>query len=109
MNGIAYISSCSTHGDGHDRLFAVNTADGKIIWSTFIGPGYVGPVIDNDRIYVGTSSNGYDPTNEYIYCINRLDWEILCERNIYGGIPESIQYDEQNIYFTSNLIYALDK
>jgi len=109
VDGIAYISSCSTHGDGHDKLFAVNTSNGDILWSTLIGPGYVGPVIDEDYIYVGTSSHGYDPTNEYIYCINRWNGNILWERNIFGGIPESIQYDEQNIYFTSNLIYALDK
>ena len=109
FNGVAYISSCSTHGNGHDKLFAVDTTNGDILWNTHIGPGYVGPVIDNDRIYIGTSSHGYDPTNEYIYCINRTDGAVIWWRNIYGGIPESIQYDEDKIYFTSNIIYALDK
>ena len=105
----AYISSCSTHGDGHDKLFAVDTTNGTILWSTFIGPGYVGPVIDHDKIYIGTDSHGYDPTNEYIFCINRSDGTVLWSRKIYGGIAESIQYDEDKIYFTSNIIYALDK
>ena len=109
FDGIAYISSCSTHGDGHDKLFAVDTTNGNILWSIFIGPGYVGPVIDNDRIYIGTDSHGYDPTNEYIFCINRLDGTVLWSRNIYGGIAESIQYDKDKIYFTSDMIYALDK
>jgi len=109
FDGVAYIGSCSTHGDGHDSIFAVNSTNGDILWSTHIGPGYVGPVVDNDRIYIGTSSHGYDPTNEYMYCINRTDGSIIWSRNIFGGIPESIQYDEENIYFTSNLIYALDK
>ena len=109
FDGIAYISSCSTHGDGHDKLFAVDTTTGDILWSNFIGPGYVGPVIDNDRIYIGTDSHGYDPTNEYIFCINRSDGTVLWSRNIYGGIAESIQYDTDKIYFTSDIIYALDK
>ena len=108
-NGMAYIGSCSTHGDGHDSVFAVDTTNGEIVWSVPIGPGYVGPVIDNDRLYIGTSSHGYDPTNEYFYCINRTDGTILWRRNIYGGIPESIQYDAEKIYFTSDKIYALDK
>lgn len=105
----AYIGSCSTHGDGHDKVFAVDTTDGSILWSVPIGPGYVGPVIDDDRVYIGTSSHGYDPANEYVFCINRSDGAIIWSRNIYGGIPESIQYDDSNIYFTSNIIYALDK
>jgi outer membrane protein assembly factor BamB len=109
FDGIAYISSCSTHGNGHDKIFAVDTTNGDILWSTYIGPGYVGPVIDNDRIYIGTSSHGYDPTNEYVYCINRSDGTVVWSRRIYGGIPESIQYDEDKIYFTSNIIYALRK
>jgi outer membrane protein assembly factor BamB len=90
-DGTAYISSCSTHGDGHDKLFAVDTTNGDILWSVFIGPGYVGPVIDNDRIYIGSSSHGYDPTNEYVFCINRSDGKVLWSRNIYGGIAESEQ------------------
>jgi len=109
FDGIAYISSCSTHGNGHDKLFAIDTTNGDILWDVFIGPGYVGPVIDNDRIYIGTSSHGYDPTNEYIYCINRSDGTVIWSRDIYGGIPESIQYDNDKIYFTSDVIYALDK
>jgi outer membrane protein assembly factor BamB len=109
FDGTAYISSCSTHGDGHDKLFSVDTTTGNILWSKFIGPGYVGPVIDNDRIYIGTDSHGNDPTNEYIFCINRSDGTVLWSRNIYGGIAESIQYDEDKIYFTSDIIYALDK
>ena len=108
-DGIAYISSCSTHGAGHDKLFAVDTVNGDLIWSTFIGPGYVGPIIDDNRVYIGTSSHGYDPTNEYIFCINRSDGTVIWSRNIYGGIAESIQYDEHQIYFTSDIIYALDK
>ena len=99
INGTAYISSCSTHGDGYDSLFAVDTINGKILWSKFIGPGYVGPVIDNDIIYIGTSSHGHDPSNEYVYAINRHDGSELWNENIYGGIPESIQFDDNNIYY----------
>jgi outer membrane protein assembly factor BamB len=109
FDGTAYISSCSTHGDGHDKLFAVDTTNGNILWNTFIGPGYVGPVIDNDRIYIGTDSHGHNPTNEYIFCINRSDGQVLWSRNIYGGIAESIQYDKDKLYFTSDIIYALNK
>jgi hypothetical protein len=30
-NGIAYIGSCSTHGAGHDKLFAVDTNTGELL------------------------------------------------------------------------------
>jgi len=109
LDGIAYIGSCSTHGAGHDKVFAVDSTNGEILWSKPIGPGYVGPIIDNDRIYIGTSSHGYDPTNEYIYALDRFDGTEIWSRNIFGGIPESIQYDDDKIYFTSDKIYALDK
>lgn len=109
LDGIAYIGSCSTHGDGYDKLFAVDTTNGETLWSKHTGPGYVGPVIDNDVIYLGTSSHGYDPTNEYVYAINRFNGTEIWRRNIFGGIPESIQFDNDKIYFTSDVIYALDK
>ena len=99
IDGIAYISSCSTHGDGYDSLFAVDTINGNILWSKFIGPGYVGPVIDNDIIYIGTDSHGYDPSNQYVYAINRYDGKEIWNRNIYGGIAESIQFDDEKITF----------
>jgi len=108
-DGIAYIGSCSTHGKGHDSIFAVDTNNGNILWSKLIGPGYVGPVIDGDVIYIGTSSHGYDPANEYVYAIDRYDGTEIWHRNIYGGIPESIQFDDEKIYFTSDMIYALNK
>ena len=109
LDGIAYIGSCATHGDGHNKLFAVDTINGDILWSKYTGPGYVGPVIDNDVIYLGTSSHGYDPTNEYVYAINRFNGAEIWRRNIYGGIPESIQFDNNKIYFTSDIIYAVNK
>jgi outer membrane protein assembly factor BamB len=108
-DGIAYIGSCSTHGEGHDTLFAVNTSTGEILWRNPTGPGYVGPVIDGDVVYIGTSSHGYDPTNEYIYAIDRFTGEELWQRKIYGGIAESIQFDEEKVYFCSDVIYALNK
>jgi outer membrane protein assembly factor BamB len=55
-DGIAYIGSCSTHGAGHDKIFAVDTDTGEILWSNDTGPGYVGPVIDGDVVYIGSST-----------------------------------------------------
>ena len=52
-------------------LFAVDTNSGEILWSKYTGPGYVGPVIDEDVIYIGTSAHGWDPGNQYMYAINR--------------------------------------
>ena len=108
-DGIAYIGSCSSHGGGHDELFAIDTTNGTVLWKTFIGPTYVGPVIDHDRIYIGSSSHGYDPTNDYVFCINRSDGKILWMKKIFWGTPESIQYDDDNIYFAVYSIFALDK
>ena len=113
FDGIAYIGSCSTHGQGHDKLFAVNATSGEIIWSTLTGPGYVGPVIDNDVIYFGTSSHGQNPDNEYMYCFDRFTGEEIWNVKIYGGIAESVQYDDNKLYFCSSdggkKVYALNK
>lgn len=111
--GIAYIGSCATHGAGHDKIFAVNTTSGEIIWSKFTGPGYVGPIIDGDVVYIGSCTHGYDPGNEYMYAFDRFTGEQLWKTPIYGGIAESIQYDGQKIYFCSGFyetkMYALNK
>jgi len=113
VDGIAYIGSCSTHGQGHDKLFAVDTTDGQIIWSTYTGPGYVGPVIDNDVIYIGSCTHGEDPDNEYMYAFDRETGDEIWSVSIYGGIAESVQYDDDKIYFCSSFggktIYALNK
>ena len=113
IDGIAYIGSCSTHGQGYDKLFAVDTSDGQIIWSTFTGPGYVGPVIDNDVIYIGSCTHGNDPDNEYMYAFDRNNGDEIWSVPIYGGIAESVQYDDDKIYFCSSFggetIYALNK
>jgi outer membrane protein assembly factor BamB len=112
-NGIAYIGSCATHGAGHDKIFAVNTSNGEILWSNYTGPGYVGPVIDGDVVYIGTCTHGYYPNNEYMYAFNRFTGQQLWKTPIYGGIAESVQYDENKIYFCSGFydtkIYALNK
>jgi len=112
-DGIAYIGSCSTHGQGHDKLFAVNTTNGEIIWSIYTGPGYAGPVIDDDVLYFGTCSHGQNPDNEYMYSFDRFTGEEIWNVSIYGGISESVQYDEQKLYFCSNYggekVYALNK
>jgi outer membrane protein assembly factor BamB len=112
-NDIAYIGSCSTHGDGHDKIFAVDTTNGEILWSNYSGPGYVGPVIDGDVVYIGSCSHGLDPGNEYMYAFDRFTGEQLWKTPIYGGIAESIQYDESKIYFCSGFyetkMYALNK
>jgi len=62
-----------------------------------------------DIIYFGTDSHGLDPGNEYIYAVNRFTGLEIWNRKIYRGIPESIQYDEDKIYFCSDTVYALSK
>jgi outer membrane protein assembly factor BamB len=112
-DGIAYIGSCSTHGAGHDKIFAVNTTTGGIIWSNVTGPGYVGPVVDGDVVYIGSCTHGNDPENEYMYAFDRFTGQQLWKTLIYGGIAESVQYDNSKIYFCSGFyetkIYALNK
>jgi outer membrane protein assembly factor BamB len=96
---IAYIGSCATHGDGHNTLFAVDTTSGDIIWSYPTGPGYVGPVIDGDAVYLGTCTHGYYPNDEHLYAFNRYTGDLLWTIPIYGGIAETIQTDAHNLYF----------
>jgi len=112
-DGIAYIGSCSTHGAGHDKIFAVDTTTGEMLWSNDTGPGYVGPVIDGDVVYIGSSTHGYDPDNEYMFAFNRFTGQQLWKTPIYGGIAESVQYDDHKIYFCSGFyetkMYALNK
>jgi len=112
IDEIAYIGSCSTHGDGYDMVFAVNTSNGNIIWSKYTGPGYVGPVIDGNVIYIGTSAHGLDPNNQYMIAYNRFNGVELWRTKIYGGIAESVQYDNNHIYFAAGFdgsIYSLNK
>lgn len=113
LDGIAYVGSCSTHGDGHDKLFAINTTNGEILWSKETGPGYVGPIIDDDVIYMGTSTHCHEPGNEFMYAVNRFTGKEIWKRQIFGGIPESVQFDEDKIYFCADCgageIYALNK
>jgi len=112
-NGMAYVGSCSTHGQGHDMIFAVNTTSGDIVWSRFIGPGYVGPVIDGNAVFIGTCTHGQDPSNEHLYAFNRFTGEELWNISVYGGIAESLQYDAQKLYFCTGFyagkIYAVNK
>ena len=110
-NGIAFIGSCSTHGEGHDTIFAVNMSSGEILWSAYTGPGYVGPVVDEERVYYGTDSHGYYPDNEYLYAFNRSTGAEKWNLKVYGGIAESLQYDETYLYFASSVgvVYALYK
>jgi outer membrane protein assembly factor BamB len=96
---ICYIGSCATHGAGHDTLYALNTTTGTILWSYPTGPGYVGPVLDNDTVYYGTCTHGYHPDDEHLYAFNRYTGELRWTIPIYGGIAESIQMDTHNIYF----------
>jgi outer membrane protein assembly factor BamB len=111
IEGIAYIGSCSTHGKGHDTVFAVNIKTGEILWSHHTGPGYVGPIIDTKQVYYGTDSHGFNPENEYLYAFNRTTGNETWDLKVYSGIAESIQYDETNLYFASSagVAYAVDK
>ena len=108
-DGMAYMASCSTHGSGFNKLFALNTATGAIVWDLPIGPGYVGPVIDEDIIYIGNYSHETDPLNEYIYALNRFTGIIKWKKNIPNGIPESILYNDSHLFFASDRVYCLDK
>ena len=37
--GMAYMASCATHGQGSNKIFALDTATGTIVWNKTIGPG----------------------------------------------------------------------
>jgi len=110
-DGIAYIGSCGTHGAGHDKIFAVDVTNGEILWSYPTGPGYVGPVIDGDFIYIGTDYHTSAPAD--VYAFNRYNGDLIWSKTIPGGIAESIQFDDKKIYFCSSeqytTIYALNK
>ncbi|MCD4780947.1 MAG: PQQ-binding-like beta-propeller repeat protein [Candidatus Omnitrophica bacterium] len=108
-DGMAYMASCSTHGPGFNKIFAIDTATGTVVWNRTIGPGYVGPVIDGDTIYIGNYSHETDPLNEYIYALNRFTGTLKWKKNIPGGIPESILYNDTHLFFASDKAYCLDK
>ena len=113
VDDTAYIGSCATHGQGHNKLFAVNTTTGDILWSNDTGPGYVGPVIDGDTVYLGSCTHGSDPSHEYLFAFNRTTGQQRWKIPIYGGIAESIQIDSTSLYFGTGFyqtkIYAVYK
>jgi len=108
-DGMAYMASCSTHGQGFNKIFALDTATGTIVWDRAIGPGYVGPTIDGDIIYIGNYSHETDPLNEYIYALDRFTGAVKWKKNIPNGIPESILYNDTHLFFASDRVYCLDK
>ena len=108
-NGMAYVTSCATHGPGFNKIFAIDTKNGTILWDRTIGPGYVGPVIDGDIIYIGNYSHETDPFNEYVYALNRFTGAVKWKKNIPNGIPESILYNDTHLFFASDKVYCLDK
>ena len=101
VGDIAYIGSCSTHGAGYDKLFAIDITTGDILWSNDTGPGYVGPTVDGDTVYIGSDHHGSQPSNEYLFAFDRFTGQLLWKVPIYGGIAETIQVDTQNLYFCS--------
>jgi len=107
--GMAYMASCATHGPGFNKIFALDTATGTIVWDRPIGSGYVGPVIDGDIIYIGNYSHETDPLNEYVYALNRFTGAVKWKKNIPNGIPESILYNKTHLFFASDKVYCLDK
>lgn len=113
VDDIAYIGSCSTHGAGHDKLFAIDVATGDILWSNDTGPGYVGPTVDGDTVYFGSCTHGHDPTHEYLFAFDRFTGQRRWKVPIYGGIAETIQVDSENLYFCSStdhaMIYCVNK
>jgi outer membrane protein assembly factor BamB len=112
VDGTVYIASNSNHADGHNDLFALNATTGEILWSYPTGPSYVGPDIDGDVLYLGTSYHGY-PGMEYMYAINRTTGQEKWKVVIDGGVANSVKYDENKVYFCSfwetGMIYALNK
>ncbi len=54
QNGVLYVGG----GDGY--LYALNTADGSVVWKTLLGAppyyNYASPVVYNNRVYTGLSS-----------------------------------------------------
>jgi outer membrane protein assembly factor BamB len=106
VGGIAYIGSCSSHGAGHDKLFAIDVVTGEILWSNDTGPGYVGPTVDGETVYIGSDHHGSQPSNEYLYAFNRFTGQRLWKVPIYGGIAETIQVDSQHLYFCSSTVNA---
>jgi outer membrane protein assembly factor BamB len=112
VGDIAYIGSCSTHGAGHDKLFAIDVATGDILWSNNTGPGYVGPTVSGDSVYIGSDSHGADPSHQYLFAFNRFTGQCRWKIPIYGGICETIQVDSQYLYFCSSenvTMYCINK
>lgn len=62
---------------------------------------------------MGTSSHGQNPEDEYMYAFDRHTGSEIWNVSIYGGIAESVQYDDKKIYFCSSdggeIVYALNK
>ncbi|MCK4266717.1 MAG: PQQ-binding-like beta-propeller repeat protein, partial [Thermoplasmata archaeon] len=112
VDGTVYIASNSNHGDGHNDLFALNATTGEILWNNPTGPSYVGPDIDNDVLYLGTSFHG-EPGLEYMYAINRTTGITIWQEPISGGVAESVKFDANKVFFCSfwesGIIYALNK
>jgi len=94
-----------------NRIVCKDVATGEQLWDFNVGPTFAEPVLEEDRIFIGTRAG-------YLYCLKadgeywsasseRIAWEFKAE----GAINRGMEIDKQHVYVGSNdgLVYCLDK
>jgi outer membrane protein assembly factor BamB len=97
QNGILYAGS----SDG--SLYAINAANGKLIWEKAIGVQYSSPNLDQNVIYIGGGSS--------LYAINASDGNIIWKYESRGKINSTAQIYKDKIIISSEdgNVYAINK
>ncbi|MBI4876956.1 MAG: PQQ-binding-like beta-propeller repeat protein [Acidobacteria bacterium] len=88
---------------GDKNFYAVDAANGRLIWKKPLGWAWVGAGYAKGRLFVGTVEGD-------IHCVRAADGEILWTRHTTGGVYPSPATDGQTVYTGAwgGHYYALD-
>ena len=106
--GTQRIEETPPHISCQNRIVCMKTSNGEILFDFYVGPIFCEPLLDEDRVYVGTLDG-------VIFCLNLKNitpWEIVKWQFKAGGAANSSPAVwEDNLYFGANdgVIYCLDK
>ncbi len=104
-NGVLYV------GGGDGNLYALNTADGSIIWKTLISPppyyNWSSPLIYNNELYIGLSSNCDSPEVQgKVLALNTADGSIAASISLVpDGHKGAPVWSSPAVDATTNTIY----
>ncbi len=111
LHGKHDIEGTPPSAQGFNHVVCLDTKTGKRLWKYYVTPTFAEPVIEKDRIWVGTRAG-------YLYCLKAdgNHWEGSSKRIAWnfqagGAINRAVAIDDHAVYFGANdgIVYCLDR